>query len=172
MKIFANIVGVLAVAVFLLSYQQKRRGGIIFCNALSRALYILQYLLLGAMEGAVLDLCGILATVLAGKKHTAWMQKHWKLVMLLLDLLTVGAGLLLYRNLFSLLPIVGVLLHTGAFWLENEKKIRFVSLAGSPFWLGYNLYSRAFGSVIGDALSIVSIAVAIVRYDVLGKKKT
>jgi hypothetical protein len=170
-EIFATVIGVLAVAVMVFGFQQKKRGRIIACNAVSRVLYILQYLLLGAFEGAALDLFGALATLLAGQKNAAWMKKYRRVVFLGVDALIIGAGMLLYRNLFSLLPIVGVLLHTGALWLEDEKKIRAVSLSGSPFWLVYNLYSRAYGSVVGDISAMLSIAVAMLRYDVRKKEK-
>lgn len=62
-------------------------------------------------------------------------------------------------------------MHTSAFWISDEKLIRRVSFLGSPFWLIYNLVSCAYGSAIGDVLTMVSIAVAIYRYDIKGKKK-
>ena len=68
------------------------------------------------------------------------------------------------RSLVDLLPLVGVLLQTGAFWLKNERVIRIVSLIGAPFWLSYNLISRAYGSAVGDALTISSILVALFKY--------
>ena len=89
--------------------------------------------------------------------------------MIIVNLLIIGAGLLVYKDVFSLLPIIGVLLHTFAFWITDEKIIRRVSFVGSPFWLVYNIVSGAYGSCIGDILSMVSIGTAIVRYDV--KKK-
>lgn len=158
----ANIIGVCAVALFLLSYQMKTRKQIVLTNAVSRTLYVVQYLLLGAFEGAALDVVGIVASVLAQnrdkyKKYTLW-------VCLGINGLIVAAGLLLWRNWFSLLPMLGVLFHTGAFWLTNEKHIRLLSLLGSPCWLIYNLYSQAYGSALGDGLTICSIIVALFRY--------
>ena len=76
----------------------------------------------------------------------------------------------MYKNIFSLCPIIGVILHTSAFWITNEKIIRRVSLIGSPFWLIYNISSMAYGSAIGDALTIISILTAIYRYDVRRKE--
>lgn len=171
MQIAAFIIGLLAVACFLLSYQMKKRKGIILLNATSRALYILQYILLGAFDGAALDVSGIVASILAGKKDVPLIKKHLKLFVIGIDLIIIASGLIFYRNIFSLFPIVGVLLHTSAFWLEREKHIRLVSLLGSPFWLVFNITSGAYGSAIGDTLSIVSILIAIFRYDILNKHK-
>ena len=171
MDIIANIIGVAAVATFVLSYQMKTRKGIVICNAISRALYVVQYLLLFAFEGAMLDVLGIVASVLAQKKDSPFIKKHLKIVVISVDLVIVAAGILLYKNVFSLLPMLGVLLHTGAFWLTKEKDIRIVSFLGSPFWLVYNLYSHAYGSAVGDVMTMVSIATAMIRYKDWKKKE-
>ncbi len=171
MKYIAFVVGLVAVIFYFLGYLQRKRNRIIWLNATSRVLYTLQYVLLGAFEGAVLDVAGLLSSVLAQKKHTSWIHKHLKLVVTLVNLAIVAAGLFLYQNVYSLLPIIGVLLHTGAFWIDDEKMIRRISFLGSPFWLVYNFVSGAYGSCIGDILSMVSIGIAIVRYDLLGRKK-
>ena len=160
-------IGLFAVALFLLSYQMKRRRDIILCNAASRGLYVLQYLLLGAISGAVLDVMGVLASVVAQKKEHPFVKKHIRLIFFLVNALVVAAGLficLMKQNPLDLLPIAGVLLHTGAFWMTQEKSIRRISLAGSPFWLAYNLASRAYGSAIGDVLSMASIIIAMIKY--------
>jgi hypothetical protein len=134
-------------------------------------LYIVQYFFLGAFDGAALDISGLAASLLARKKDNAIIKKHLRIFIVSVDALIIASGLIFYRNIFSLFPIVGVLLHTSAFWLEDERKIRLVSLLGSPFWLVFNITSGAYGSAIGDTLSIVSILVAIFRYDIIPAKK-
>ena len=169
MTVFAQITGLIAVITFLLSYQQKKRENIILWNATSRVLYIIQYLMLGAFEGVALDILGVLSSVLAQKKDSNIIKKHFKTFLIGVNLLILAVGLSLYENIFSLFPIVGVILHTSAFWITEEKTIRIVSFIGSPFWLVYNLASLAFGSAIGDILSMVSIGTAIYRYDIKGE---
>lgn len=170
MNLFAQIVGILAVISFLLSYQQKKRKNIIIWNATSRCLYIIQYFMLGAFEGAVLDILGTVSSVMAQKKEKRFIRQYSKVVVILLNLIILAAGMYLYENIFSLFPIIGVILHTSAFWINEEKIIRRVSFLGSPFWLVYNLASSAYGSAIGDILTMVSIGSAIYRYDIRRKK--
>ena len=165
MKYLATGVGIVAVCFYLLGYLQKKRKQIILFNVTSRILYIVQYILLGAFEGAVLDVAGTITSLFAQKKSTAFIAKHLKLFIVAASLLIVASGLLVYEDWKSILPIVGVLLHTGAFWLSNEKVIRIISFIGSPFWLLYNFLSGAYSSCIGDILSMVSIAVSMYRYD-------
>jgi len=171
MKHIALAVGIFAVIIYLLGYQQKTRKRIIILNATSRILYILQYLLLSALEGAVLDVAGIISSLLAQKKDRPFIRKHFRIFVIGVNILIVLMGLTVYKNICSLLPIFGVLLHTSAFWLTDEKRIRQVSLLGCPFWLTYNLLSGAYGSVIGDLLSIVSLLVALYRYDIKTGRK-
>lgn len=165
--IFSQIIGLLAVVTFLMSYQQKRRKSIIIWNVTSRVLYIIQYLLLGAYSGAVLDVLGVVSSVIAEKKHTTFIKKHLKAFIIGINTIILLAGLgiaIINRNFLDVFPIIGVLLHTGAFWISKEKIIRWVSLLGSPFWLVYNLLNKAYGSAIGDILTIASIIIAIIKY--------
>ena len=175
MRIIPQIIGLLAVATFLLSYQQKKRTNIIILNTLSRCLYILQYVLLGAFSGAVLDVFGAVSSAVAGRKHTGFIQRHGKVILIFINLCIIVAGSLLawlHQSWLDLLPIAGVLLHTSAFWINNEKTIRRVSLLGSPFWFVYNFSSQAYGSAIGDVLSMCSIFIAMIRYRNIDVQKT
>lgn len=171
MMLFAQIIGLFAVKTFLLSYQQKKRKNIIMWNVTSRVLYIIQYLLLGAFEGAVLDILGMISSVAAQKKHNKIIEKYVVLFVCIINIIILAAGLFLYENVFSLFPIMGVILHTSAFWITNERIIRIVSFLGSPFWLIYNLARLAYGSAIGDILTMISIGTAICRYDIREKKE-
>jgi len=169
MTVLAQIIGLFAVTAFLLSYQQKKRTNIIIWNATSRVLYIIQYVLLGAFEGAVLDILGTISSFMAQKKENKIIKKYLILFVSVINLIILAVGLSMYKNIFSLFPIVGVILHTTAFWITEEKTIRKISFLGSPFWLVYNLASQAYGSAIGDMLTMVSIGVAIYRYDIRRK---
>lgn len=166
MYIIAQIVGILAVASYLLSYQLKKRKHIIAVNATSSFLYVLQYILLGALEGAAIDVLSAVGAVTAHNKDKKFIAKHLTLVIIGLNLLFLIAGLSLYQNIFSLFPIAGAILQTSAFWMTSEKRIRQVSFLGTPFWLAYNLACQAYGSAIGSVLCIISIGTAIYRYDI------
>ena len=163
MKIFANIVGLFAVALFVFSYQMKTRRGIILCNAFSRVLYVSQYLLLGAYEGAVLDCAALLVSVACKNREKGFIKRHLVLAIILSNLFLIGAGLLTYRNIFSLLALFGVLFETLALWPRKEKTILRLSLLGAPFWLAYNLIAFAYASAAGNLITLISITLALLR---------
>lgn len=171
MEKIALVVGLLAVSIFLLSYLQKKRGYIVVFNLTSRVLYIVQYLLLGAFEGAVLDVCGAVSAFFAQRSDKGIVKKlKWPLFVVI-NVVIVVAGIIMYKNIFSIFPMIGILLQAGALWLKNEKYIRIVSMIGCPFWFTYNFVSGAYGSCIGDSLALVFLAVAFVRYNVIAERK-
>ena len=169
--IIANICGFLAVAMFVFSYQFKNRNALIFINAGSRVLYILQYILLGAFEGAVMDCVALIVSVLAKGTNKANAKKYMIPMIIFSNLLIIAAGLLTYKDIFSLLHIVGVIFETGALWLVKEKNILILSAFGAPFWLAYNLIFRAYGASCGNVLTLVSIGLALIRQSSCKQKK-
>ena len=171
-KYIANAVGIAAVIVYLLSYQQKTQKKIAAFNMTCRGLYVLQYVLLGAFSGAVLDILCMIALLPAQRKGKVWVQKGRIWIIAASALALIVAGLLLDQSIFGLLVILGCILQMLAFWMDSEKKVRLVCLMACPCWLAYNLASGAFGSSIGDVMSMISILVAMVRYDFKKNEKT
>lgn len=167
MKIAAQIIGLVAVAAFLLSYQQKKRDHIIWLNFASRCLYILQYLLLGAFSGAIFDILAAVSSAFSGKKHTAFIKKHakWFVIIINACFLAVGSVLaVLNKSFLDFFALAGVLFEINALWLTDERAIRWVSLFAAPFWFIYNFLSGAYGSALGNLFTILSIIIAMVRY--------
>ena len=165
--IISQIIGVAAVALYLWSFQLKKRSHIVWTTCLSYAFYVAQYLMLGAFSGAILDLLSAASSFFAGKKNEPGFRRYAKGVALSIFSLIVAAGVVLavvQRDWIELLPIAGALLQTGGLWFNNEQTIRKFGLAGAPFWLAYNYISQAYGAALGAALTIVSTLVALIRY--------
>ena len=80
--IISQIIGLAAVGLYLLSYQLKKRRQIVWVTCVSNALYVLQYILLGAFSGAVMDFTSTVSSFLAAKKNDAPFVKYKKILML------------------------------------------------------------------------------------------
>ena len=148
---------------FVLSYQFKKNSNIILCNALSRVLYVSQYFLLGAYEGAWLDITAFLISVFCYLQSRKNARENLVVLIVLSNLMIVAVGLISYRNIFSILPILGVVFETQALYLKSVNKILLMSLFGAPFWLIYNMLNGAYGSMVGNIITLVSIVTALVR---------
>ena len=171
MEIIANILGLMAVAMFVISYQFKSRKALIICNAGSRLLYILQYILLGALTGAVLDMIAFAISVIFERRKCGIISRHPRLTLALCYGVVAAAGALTYDGPWSLAPILGVVFETLALWLTRERSIRLLSLLGAPPWFAYNIKNAAYASALGNVITLVSIGIAILRYDILKKEK-
>ena len=170
-EIFATISGFLGMAAFNLSYQFKKREQIILVNTLSRFLYVLQYVLLGAFSGAALDIAAAVVLFFAGKRETPFIKKHLKWVVAASVVFVIAVGLVFYQNVFSLIAIAGILFETGACWFRKEKTVRWFSILGAPCWLIYNLRYLAVASAVGNVITMISIGIAIWRYDIRKEKQ-
>ena len=105
----AHILGILAVVTALLCFQLKTRKNIIAVNLTSRFLYIFQYILLGAFEGAALDFCAFVFSFVAKNKNNTFIAKHIKLIIIAINIVLIAVGFVLYENIFSIFAILGVM---------------------------------------------------------------
>lgn len=159
------ILGFCASFLFISSYQLKSRKGLIIVNASSRLLYIMQYILLGAFDGALLDIVAFAISLLCQNRDKGFIKKHVVLTIIITNTAIIGIGLIVYKNIFSIFAYLGVIFETSALWFKKERNIRLLSIAGAPCWLIYNLKNAAFGSVLGNIITIVSISIALFRHD-------
>ena len=175
MLIVSQIIGLAAVGLYLLSYQLKRRKSIVWVTCISNALYVLQYILLGAFSGAVLDFLSAVSSFFAAKKNDAPFLRYRKWLAASNLLLIAAAGIIsavLQRDPIELIPIAGALFQTGGLWFDNEQTIRKFGLMSAPFWLIYNFISQAYGASLGSVLAMISVITAMVRYRNTEKEKT
>ena len=82
-EIIAQVVGALAAATFISSFQLKHRAWILIFGGIARVLFTAQYILLGAYVGAALDVLGIFAVMIAGRKNQPALKK-WLLPLITL----------------------------------------------------------------------------------------
>ena len=118
----------------------------------------------------MLDFSGMISSVLAKYKNTPFLKRHTVPVLVGMNLFLAGIGCLLYENIFSLFAMLGIIFETTALWITSETHIRRLSLVAAPFWLIYNVANHAYGSAVGNVLAIVSIVIAMLRYDREGKR--
>ena len=72
--------------------------------------------------------------------------------------------------LVELLPIIGMTAQTIGLRINTAKAIRIFGLVSSPSWLVYNVVNVAVGAIICEVLSLGSIVISFIRYDIKRKK--
>lgn len=167
LTVASQIIGFAAVGLYLLSYQLKSRKQIVWVTCISNALYVLQYILLGAFSGAVMDVMSTVSSFFAAKKNEVPFRKYactlaWSNMIVIA---AVGlASAYIQGKWLELLPIAGALFQTGGLWYDKEQTIRKFGLCSAPFWLVYNYISHAYGPALGSLIAIISIIISMIRY--------
>lgn len=169
-EIISLITGILATATFIVSYQMKHRRWILILGTLARVLFAAYYVMIGVYVGAVLDVLGILAVLIAARKDHPTVQKLLFPLITLVHASILVLTVIFYQNWTDIFVLLGMTLHTAALWFSREKRIRYLSLCGSPCWLAYNLINGAYPLALNDIFSITSLLVAVFRYDLKRKK--
>lgn len=165
--IASQIIGLFAVALYLLSYQLKKRKHIVWVTCISNALYVLQYILLGAFSGAVMDFMSTVSSFFATKKNKQPFSRYKKLFAAVNIIAIAVVGFVfafIQRDAVELLAVLGALFQTGGLWCDNEQTIRKFGLCSAPFWLCYNYISQAYGAALGSVIAIISVVISLVRY--------
>ena len=123
--------------------------------------------MLRAYDGAAVQILTAVVTIAAHNRFKGFVANHTLKVAFVLEFMVVLTGVFSYQNIFSICLILGALAQTGSFWLTSERLIRQISFWCSPFWIVYNIATRAYGPACGSTFIMISIGVAIFRYDII-----
>ena len=182
-ELLAQGIGLIAMAMNVLSYQQKTKRGLIAFQLVGATLFAVNFLMLGALVGGILNILGAVRAVVYmnserfGAHRLAWVLGFSASFVLvyILTFTAFGTPVTPVKLVVELLPVVAMILSTVGFRLKGAKAVRMLGLIVSPCWLVYNLIAGAVGAILCEAISLVSILVGIVRFDLptgaKGKKR-
>ncbi|MBQ3287701.1 MAG: YgjV family protein [Firmicutes bacterium] len=158
-----QIIGFIAMAFFIISYQIRSNRALFLCQLLGCCLFCLQFCIMGAYTGALGLLVNIARNVLLLKADDwPWVRRGTTLlgVILLLLVMTVYT----WAGWISLLPFISVAVTCVGYWTDNAQKIRLSQLIGSPCTLLYDLMIGSWGGVLSETITLLSIIISIFRF--------
>lgn len=173
LALIAQIVGLFAMAFNILSYQQKTQKMAIAFQLGGSILFAVNYLMLGAVVGGILNAVGVVrALVFLNKEnlhatHPAWLAGFTAVYLLSygLTFTVFGKGATVFNLIVEFLPVIGMTATTISFRMTDAKAIRRFGLISSPSWLVYNIVSFSVGAIICEVLSLCSIFIGMLRLD-------
>ena len=158
--IYAQIVGLFAVVMWLISIRKKKRKEIIKFQILANLLYGIQYLFLNAFSAAGMSAFAVARTS-AFYHYETKRKKLPKSIFIIFGIITLLIGVLSYTNIMSIIPTIN-----GIFYLYslNQKKISnlyIFILFAAILWLVYNIYVGAYVAIIGNIFEIICALTSI-----------
>lgn len=172
-EIIAQIIGILAMLLNILSYQCKRQKTVIALQMFGGALFAVNFLLLGAAVGGILNiLATIRAIVFLFKDKLKADRLPWfvgfiisYVAVYILNFTLFGKEPAAENLLLEVLPVVGMVALNVGFRLKNASDIRKCGLVSSPAWLIYNIAVGSWGAIICEILTLGSIFIGMLRHD-------
>lgn len=163
MDYFVQLIGFLGLAAGVLAFQFKKHNHIVLCKMTSELIFSMQYLLLGAWTAALLDFTSATRNLL----FCAMVKKgrSTKPLIYIFGAFVVIVGIFTFDGVTSLLLIAAKLLTTISYGMKNERLLRYITLPSCVFWSIYNLYVGSLGGAIGDILNLISLLVAVCKFD-------
>ena len=172
-EIIAQIVGIFGMLASVLSYQQKGKARILFFQLLGSALFVVNFFLLGAFSGAILNIVAIVRALIfiyedkIRGDHPAWTVGLTVVYILsYVSIFTIFGKEPSAKNLIlEVLPVIAMTVTTIAFRRKEDKALRRVAFISSPLWLTYNAIFFSLGGIIGETLNLTSAIVGTIRLD-------
>lgn len=169
----AQTVGLFAMAFNIVSYQQKTRERAIACQLCGGLLFSVNFFMLGAYVGGLLNLVAVIRAVVFLNKEKLkadrilWLAGFTAVYFLsyFLTFTLFGTDITLNNLIIELLPVIGMVATTISFRYTDAKTIRKYGLISSPSWLIYNIANFSVGAIICEVLSLCSILIGMFRFD-------
>ena len=176
----AQIIGIFAAAMNILSYQCKSKSKLIFIQIFCSLIFTANYLMLGAVVGGLMNGIAVIRAIFFLYKD------KWHLNEKLLIGSFIAAFIASYVLAFTvfevepipknfiieILPVIGMSAVTVSFNMKNATAVRIIGITlSSPGWLVYNVCSGSIGAILCEVFSLASLAVGIIRHDIKRKPK-
>ncbi len=163
MDIVTQIVGIFAMLFSVFSFQMNKHKQIMIMQIIACTLFGIQYFLLGAYTGMMLDIVAIVRGFVFYHKDKKWAaSKIWIGVFIVCFIV---AGALTWQGPKSIVITLAVVLNTFSFSFTKPKLVRSTILLSSPLMLVYNIFTGSVGGIINEVFVEISSVVGLWRYD-------
>jgi hypothetical protein len=168
--VVVQLVGILAIAVNIIIYQQKKKNRLLLFKLISDFLWFLHYLLLGAYSGAAVAAIGIFRETVFINQDKKWAKgNYWLLIFIACS---IFSSIFSWKGIFSLLPAIASVLSVISFWRSNPKLTRFLALAISACMFTYDVICGSYMGMANEIFTTASAIFGILRYDIMRKIAT
>ena len=182
-EIFVQALGFVGIALNIIAVQFNKYGTIIFFKTLGSLLFVIQYFLLGAYTGMVMDLVGSVRNIIFSLNVKN--KRSNKVPVIIFSCITAIAGILtiaftwdvskirwtndlqfatILMVVISILSIIAKLISTIAYSINDPHKMRILNLPSSGCWLIYNFVAFTLAGTLNEIMTLSSVLIAEFRF--------
>lgn len=163
--------GVLGLLVMVISLFQKNKDKMLGYVVFNGIFFGIEYLLLGAYSGMFSNFFGIFRTYVSKEKEKHRNLNKWYILLFFIIGYTIIGFISFDGKIISLLPIIAEIIYVITLWQKDVRRIRIGTLLMVILWLIYDIFVKAYPSMITDLIVMSSTIVAIVMKDVLKRRE-
>lgn len=161
--IVSQIIGFIAAALLLLSFQQRTHRRIVAMQFCSGVLFATQYFLLGAYEGMVGNIVGFTRSIVYCFRGKSKFSDSIACPIVFAILAGAG-GALTYESPVSLLPMAAMIISSFVMWNPRTQQLRALTFPTSFMWLIYNIICGSVAGTVTEILCEISIIIGLLRF--------
>ena len=173
LDLVTQLVGIAAMIVAIATYQFKSPKAIAVIQLCSSLLWFIQFMMLGAYVGALLNIIAILRSVVYSNRERFHAErKIWififtalAVIPYILTFTLFGKEPTFFHLIIEFFPLIGVTAFNIGYYLNDSGKFRICSLVSSPVWMVYDIVSKSVGGTVCEIFSLCSIIIGMLRYD-------
>ena len=184
LEIIGQVFGIIGMLFMISSYQVKGQRGLIFVQLFGALFFFHNFLLLGiasgmVLAGMILNFIGILRCIVFSNKEKFHAKNIWWLIGFVssyfiayaLIFTVLGTEPNVENLLIELLPVIGMTSSNISYYKDDARSVRLLGFIASPSWLIYDIFRPSIGGILTEVFSLVSITIALIRYDIKKEKK-
>ena len=159
--ILAQILGLFALIVLIISFNKNKKKEILKYQILSSLLFGLQYLLLNAYTGCLMNLICMIRNIIFSKY-----KKVPIYYLIIVIILMIFLGLLSYQDIYSLLPLIAVILYSIGLYKGKTKIIRIIELISCSLFIIYNIKVQAYIGLISTVIEFLGCLIIFIMHEI------
>ena len=166
----AQILGFVPLGLSWFIFRARSRRGSIALKSVSDGFSAVHFFMLNQWTGCVINCINTVRGVLFSQKG----RRRWASGIYLpigFCLVTAVFSALSWTGYESLLPMIGSCLAVIGYWQTSPKSLRRFNFAGIFLWLIYGFITLSVPTVVGNIISLSSIAVSEIRDAKAAKKE-
>lgn len=169
-NITAQIIGIIALIIIIVSYQFNDRKKLVFLQFFSGIFFSIHFIMLGAYTGGVINIIGVIRAAVYYYKG----KYSWSSCVIWPFLFSISGAVIsafTWDSALSILPAVAFACTSIALWIDKTTLTRVFCLGSSVSFIIYNFACTSYSGVLTEAIAICSLLVAFARFDIFSKNK-
>lgn len=156
-----QMIGGIGYFLLALSFYKKEKKEILIMQVISYIFFTIHYYLLNAITGTMCNILGLISLVII--YYLSGKNKNKKTIVLIMIPILLIISLLTYQNIFSIFPIIAVIISLLSFINDNENIIRFIGIISAIGWLIYAIVYHSYVAIIFEIFIIISTVIAYIK---------